>query len=157
MIKAKERCEQWGVDVESRIRRRRRMPGELAQDAGLSTEEEIVRIMKSILDRLQQEMTTRFTRLKDHNFKFGFLLDVDKRLKDDDHGSLRQKCIEFGHFMIRSLKGLSYSMKYVTAQCFWRPARILHQRLLQNFCRLLLIMAKMFSQICELLYKFFLL
>ena len=65
------------------------MPGELAQDAGLSTEEEIVRIMKSILDRLQQEMT-RFTRLKDLNFKFGFLLNVDKLLKDDDHDSLRQ-------------------------------------------------------------------
>ena len=66
------------------------MPGELAQDAGLSTEEEIVRIMKSILDRLQQEMTTRFTRLKDLNFKFGFLLNVDKLLKDYDHDSLRQ-------------------------------------------------------------------
>ena len=71
VLKAKERCELWGVAVESRIRRRRRMPGELARDAGLSAEEEIVRIMKSILDRLQQEMTTtRFTRLKDLNFKF---------------------------------------------------------------------------------------
>ena len=50
VLKAKERCELWGVAVESRIRRRRRMPGELARDAGLSAEEEIDRIMKSILD-----------------------------------------------------------------------------------------------------------
>lgn len=76
MLKAKERCELWGVAVENRIRRRRRMPGELARDAGLSAEEEVVRITKSILDRFQQELTTRFTPLTYLSFKFGFLLDV---------------------------------------------------------------------------------
>ena len=106
VLKAKERCELWGVAVESRIRRRRRMPGELARDAGLSAEEEIVRIMKSILDRLQQEMTTRFTRLKDLNFKFGFLLDVDKLLNDKDLDSLRHHCIEFGNFYDSDVEGI---------------------------------------------------
>ena len=101
VLKAKERCELWGVAVESRIRRRRRMPGEL-----LSAEEEIVRIMKSILDRLQQEMTTRFTRLKDLNFKFGFLLDVDKLLNDKDLDSLRHHCIEFGNFYDSDVEGI---------------------------------------------------
>ena len=37
------------------------MPGEMKSDAGLTAEEEIVRIMKGALDRLQQEMTKRFT------------------------------------------------------------------------------------------------
>ena len=81
------------------------MPGELARDAGLSAEE-IVRIIKSILDRLQQEMTTRFTRLKDLNFKFGFLLDVDKLLNDKDLDSLRHHCIEFRNFYDSDVEGI---------------------------------------------------
>ena len=39
------------------------MPGELKRDAGLSPEEEIVQVMKNVFDRLQQEMSTRFSRL----------------------------------------------------------------------------------------------
>ena len=40
------------IDVERRIRRRRRMPDELSLDAGLSAEQEIKRVLRSILDRL---------------------------------------------------------------------------------------------------------
>lgn len=36
---AKTRCTAWGIDVDRRIRRRQKMPGELARDAGLSPEE----------------------------------------------------------------------------------------------------------------------
>ncbi|GBM52538.1 hypothetical protein AVEN_230568-1 [Araneus ventricosus] len=54
------------------------MPGELARDDGLSAEKEIDRIMKSVLDAIQQEIKSRFTRLNDLNSKFGFLLDVEK-------------------------------------------------------------------------------
>ena len=57
---ARTKCTAWGIEVGRRIRRRRKMPGELVRDAGLSSEEEIVRIMKSVFDRLQQEMSTRF-------------------------------------------------------------------------------------------------
>ena len=49
------------------------MPGENARDTGLSAEEEITRIMKGVIDRLKQEMQTRFTRLDDLNSKFGFI------------------------------------------------------------------------------------
>ena len=35
------------------------------ENAGPTAEEEIVRIMKGALDRLQQEITIRFTRLRD--------------------------------------------------------------------------------------------
>ena len=52
------------------------MPGELSRDAGLSAEQEIKRVLKSILDRLHQEIVTHFSRLEDMDSKFGFLLDV---------------------------------------------------------------------------------
>ena len=82
--KAKFFCEKWDIDTTIRVRRRRKMPGELARDVGLSAESEISRVMKSVLDRLQQEICTRFTRLSDLNFKFGFLLDVENLLKKDN-------------------------------------------------------------------------
>ena len=50
--------------------------GELARDDGLSAEQELMRVMRSTLDRLQQEMIKIFTRLKDLNATFGFLLDT---------------------------------------------------------------------------------
>jgi len=47
------------------------MPGEIAQDAGLTVEEEIERVMKAAIDRLRFELSTRF---KELDAKFGFLL-----------------------------------------------------------------------------------
>ena len=41
------------------------MPGELKRDAGISPEEEIVCAMKNVFDRFQEEMSTRFSPLKD--------------------------------------------------------------------------------------------
>ncbi len=102
---AKTKCAEWGIEVERRIRRRRRMPGELAQDSGLSAEEEIVRIMKSVLDRFQQETETRFIRLNDLNSKFGFLLDVQTLLKSEDLNDLRQNCLDFGNFYDTDVDG----------------------------------------------------
>jgi hypothetical protein len=61
---AKDLCEKLGIRVEGRIRRQKQMPGENARDARLSAVEEITRIMKSVIDRLIQEITTRFGRLK---------------------------------------------------------------------------------------------
>ena len=43
------------------------MPGELTRDAGLSAEEEIARDMNSVIDRLQKEISKRFSRLKNLN------------------------------------------------------------------------------------------
>ncbi|GBO30417.1 hypothetical protein AVEN_2163-1 [Araneus ventricosus] len=63
------------------------MTGELARDAGLSAEEEIDSILKSVLDAIQEEIKSRFTRMNDLNSKFGFLLDVEKLFNkplDDD-------------------------------------------------------------------------
>ena len=102
---AKTKCTAWGIEVGRRIRRRRKMPGELIRDAGLSSEEEIVRIMKSVFDRLQQEMSTRFLRLKDLNTKFGFLLDVKTLLSNTDVDAIRRNCSNFENFYDTDING----------------------------------------------------
>jgi hypothetical protein len=102
---AKIRCAEWGIEVQRRTRRRRRMPGELARDAGLSAEEEVVRVLKSVLDRFQQEIRTRFIRLNDLNSKFGFLLDVDNLLKSEDLNTLRTNCLNLATFYDTDVDG----------------------------------------------------
>ena len=67
---SEDRCMEWGIEVERRVRRRRIMPGERAGDSGLSAEDEVSRVLKMILDCFQQELTTRFKRLNDLNKKF---------------------------------------------------------------------------------------
>ncbi|CAH1110587.1 unnamed protein product [Psylliodes chrysocephalus] len=79
--KAKSLCEKWDIDAIIRVRRRRKMPGELTRDVGLSAESVILPVMKSVLDRLQQEICTR---LSDLNFKFGFLKDFKNLLNKDN-------------------------------------------------------------------------
>lgn len=73
------------------------MPGETAPDVGLTAEEEINRILKDVIDILQQEMKTRFQRLQDLDKRFGFLLDTQNLIItgdgiDDD--VLKQKCLD---------------------------------------------------------------
>ena len=103
---ARNKCATWGIEVQ-RIRRRRRMPGELARDAGLTAEEEAVRVMKSTLDRFQQEVNTRFTRLNDLNSKFGFLLVISNliRIDNQDMDLLRQDCLDLGNFYDTDVDG----------------------------------------------------
>lgn len=74
------KCTAWEIEANRRIRRRRMMLGELA-DAELSAYTEIASVMTSIFDRLQQEISTLFLRLKDLNTKFGFPLDVKSSLR----------------------------------------------------------------------------
>ena len=78
---AKTKCTVWGVQVDRRIRQRKRMPGELKRDAELLPEEEIVRVMKNVFDRLQQEMSTRFSRLKDLDFCFTLRLFYSTQMR----------------------------------------------------------------------------
>jgi hypothetical protein len=124
---AKIKCNQWGIEIERRTRRRRNMRGELSRDAGLSAEEEIIRTMKSVLDRLLQEMTTRFTRLKDLNSKFGFLLDITALFNEKK--SILVK-IAFGLviFTILMLMVVNCTTRLWTARCCYAPEKKNHQR-----------------------------
>ena len=56
----KTRCTTWGIEVDRRITRHRRMPGDLERDTWLSAEEEIARVMNCVIDRLQQEISIWF-------------------------------------------------------------------------------------------------
>ena len=94
-------CEKLDIQIERRVRRRRRLPGETARYVGLSAEQEMNRSIRSILDRLTTDMTDRFSRLKDLNCRFGFLLDTKSLLQapnldDDSDTELRTQCLDFG-------------------------------------------------------------
>ncbi|KAL5505424.1 hypothetical protein EMCRGX_G006855 [Ephydatia muelleri] len=102
---AKIRCTDWEIDVERRIRRRRRMPDELSLDAGLSAEQEIKRVLRSIFDRLHQEIVTYFSRLDDMNSKFGFLLDVTNLLSNNDALAHHRHCVELGKIYDTDING----------------------------------------------------
>ncbi|KAI8789965.1 Zinc finger MYM-type protein 1 [Biomphalaria glabrata] len=95
---AKVLCEKLGIRIEGRIKRRKQMPGENAGDAGLAAVEEITRIMKSVIDRLIQEMTTRFGRLKTLDEKFGSLFNISKLFANDTSNDIQQHCVTLADF-----------------------------------------------------------
>ena len=67
-------CEEQEIPVEERrIRRKKRMPGEQAEDVGLSAREEIKRCMLEVVDRFRSEAETRFSKMCLLNEIFGFL------------------------------------------------------------------------------------
>ncbi|KAI8788335.1 Zinc finger MYM-type protein 1 [Biomphalaria glabrata] len=102
---AKVLCEKLGIRIEGRIKRRKQMPGENAGDAGLAAVEEITRIMKLVIDRLIQEMTTRFGRLKTLDEKFGFLFNISKLFANDTSNDIQQHCATLADFYKTDIDG----------------------------------------------------
>ncbi|XP_076825141.1 uncharacterized protein LOC143470753 [Clavelina lepadiformis] len=69
-----KKCTELEIPVEDRrVRRKKRMPGEHAEDAGLSVVGEVRRCMFQALDRFKLEAETRFTGIHHLNDMFGFL------------------------------------------------------------------------------------
>ena len=60
-----KKCTKLEIPVKDRRVRRKKMPGEHAEDAGLSVVEEVRRCMFLALDRFKLEAEARFTRI--HN------------------------------------------------------------------------------------------
>ncbi|XP_055882188.1 uncharacterized protein LOC129925758 [Biomphalaria glabrata] len=102
---AKVLCEKLGIRIEGRIKRGKQMPGENAGDAGLAAVEEITRIMKSVIDRLIQEMTTRFGRLRTLDEKFGFLFNISKLFANDTSNDIQQHCATLADFYKTDIDG----------------------------------------------------
>ncbi|XP_063242660.1 zinc finger MYM-type protein 1-like [Bacillus rossius redtenbacheri] len=72
---AKNLCEKLGIELKTRIRRKKRMHGdESSEDAALSHEQEIRREIIASFDKIIQEMTTRFKQIQEISDKFGFLM-----------------------------------------------------------------------------------
>ena len=79
-------CEEQEIPIEERrIRRKKRMPGEHAEDVGLSAVEEIKRCMLEAMDRFRSEAEKRLSEMCLLNEVFGFL---------NSHTLLRSNSIE---------------------------------------------------------------
>ena len=66
---------------------------------------QIIRFVDVNFQTKQQEMSTRFSRLKDLNTKFGFLLDVKTLLSDTDEDAIRRDCTDFANFYDTDING----------------------------------------------------
>jgi len=93
ILKAKKLCEEMGVTISKRRIKKRKMPGELADDAALDTYEETRRFLVKILDSLSIEVSTRFASLRVLNERFGFFFNFKEYL-DDDKEVLNGKLLE---------------------------------------------------------------
>lgn len=70
-------CQDNEISRERRVRRKRKMPGEEASDAGLTHLQEIHREQLEIVDRLHSEIERRSLQLQQINTQFGFLTRFD--------------------------------------------------------------------------------
>lgn len=122
IAKSKDICQQLGIQVTGRIRRRRLMPGEAAPDVGLTAEEEINRILKDVIDILQQEMKTRFQRLQDLDKRFGFLLDAQNLITGDgiDNDLLKQKCMDTAQCYNTDIDGTELFTEIIDCRMLFR-------------------------------------
>ena len=75
--------------------------------------------MKSVLDRIQQGICTRFTRLNYLNFKVGFLLDIENLLNKHNVDNGLEKVVKICvNFTIQISMEYNSLSKYVTAKCY---------------------------------------
>lgn len=79
--KSVKKCEEWGVETDKRPRKKRKMPGEHADDVVLNSRQEIKRCLIEIIDKLSAEMRDRFTHLSELEKRFGYLCEIENHLK----------------------------------------------------------------------------
>ena len=84
------------METSLRTRRKKKVSGELAADAGLTAQEETTRVMKSAVDAIIRGIDSHFQQLTGLHGAFGFLLDATSLMSYDDSNSdmegLHQKC-----------------------------------------------------------------
>ena len=75
VTKSLELCNKWEVDIEiKRVRRKKRMPGELARDEPLTPQIDMKQKLLVAVDRLIEEVQSRSARLQEIEGRFGVLL-----------------------------------------------------------------------------------
>lgn len=82
-----EKCEEMDIEIEKRGRRRlkkKKMPGEKADDEGLSFQQELRRSMLMCIDRLHAEMSSRTASLEEMCNTFGLLQPMALVSADED-------------------------------------------------------------------------
>ena len=119
--KGHEIAQEWDIAIDRRVRRRRRMPGERACDAGLTMEEELSRVIKLELDTLAQEIDVRSTRLQDLNSCFEFLPDINSLLSSErEPEELFQQCADFGLEYEGDVNGASLHEEIVNCRMLFK-------------------------------------
>lgn len=94
-------ADEYDIKTERRIRRRKRMAGEIAEDVEFSLTQEIAAILRMIIDRLKEEIRSRSTRLCDFQDRFGQLLNMDYLFSSSlNLVQLKQYCRNFSKFYI---------------------------------------------------------
>lgn len=109
VTKAAAKCEEWGVPTERRERKKRKMPGEIAEDVGLSWKDEVKRSIVEILDKLLLELGQRFLNVKQLDSRFGFLCNfedyMDIKYTEKEMEELRKKCLGLAEKYPNDLNG----------------------------------------------------
>ncbi|XP_068115887.1 zinc finger MYM-type protein 1-like [Hyperolius riggenbachi] len=116
LAEAKKLCSSCNVQVERRPRKKKKMAGETAEDVGLTAEKEMLRLMKSMIDKIHTEMGDRFNSLKKLDSSFGFLLDIKELMCTTDESTLKQRCIDMGSFYDTDLDGLEMFSEILDCQ-----------------------------------------
>ena len=101
----KGRCTDWGIETEQRRRRRKKISGEEAGDAGLSSQEQPKRILQGVIDYFSADMVERFTRLSSLDEKFGFMLDITFLIENVNSQVLLEKCMTLSNFYSSDIDG----------------------------------------------------
>ena len=97
------------------------MPDEVTRDAGLDAVTEMNRMMKSGLDRLQEEMRQRFSRLKELDQDFGWLLDTTALLSSNDQSfDLKEKCISFSEHYDNDVDGVELHQEIIDCRALFK-------------------------------------
>jgi len=117
-------AETWDISTERRVRRRRRMPGENASDAGMSMKVEIDRVMKQALDTLSQQLQDRSKRIQDINSHFGFLLDVTSLIGgEQESGDVMHHCANFAAVYESDVNGVSLHQEIIDCRMLFRKRK----------------------------------
>ncbi len=83
MDESKKLCSEMGINMERRVRKKKRMDGEGLTDAALGFDTELRREMLSVIDRLTEEISSRFQQVHDLASKYIFL--TPSNLLDNDY------------------------------------------------------------------------
>lgn len=80
------------------------MPSKTMKDVDLSAQNEMGRLLKGIIDRMQAENGKRFIKLCNLDCKFGCLLDTGGLLDGSDETNIKERCIAIESFYDTDLR-----------------------------------------------------
>ena len=101
-------CDANAIPISKRVRRKKKMPGEEAEDSGLAAKAESRRMMVEIIDRLKCEINDRSGRLQNIHTRFAFLINLhDNKLENQSQkDQLMKNCIDLSQHYDEDIKAV---------------------------------------------------